>query len=109
MLIDRPLDFSQAVQVGGCVYPHIILKRKYHPWVPPIALLLVVSVIICLKVRNPEDYVRIREVLPVFTQLHWHIQVKGAKALLVVGVHDRAVHLVNTCGLYCVLTSISNI
>ena len=95
MLIDQPHDFIQAVQVGGCVYPLILLKRRYHPWVPPIALLLVVPVISCVKVISLEDDVRLRKILPVFTQLQWHSQGNDAKALLGVGVHDRVVNLVN--------------
>ena len=109
VLIDRPHDFSQAVQVGGCVYPRILLKINYHPWVPPIALLLVVPVISCMKVRSFEDNVRLREVLQVFAQLHWPCQVMGAKSLLVVGFHNRDVHLVNPCGLNFVLARVSNI
>ena len=109
VIIDQPHEFSQDVQVGGCVYPHILLKRNYHPWVPPITLLLVVSVISCLKVINLEDDVRHREVLLVFAQIYWYSPVKGGKALLVVGVHDRVVHLVNPCGLNFVITDVSNI
>ena len=109
VIIDWPHDLRQSVQVGGCVYPHILLKRNYHPCVPPIALLLVVPVISCLKVRRLEDYVHLREVLPVFAQLHWHSQVKGAELLLVVGVHGRFLHLVSNCGLNCVLTGVRNI